>query len=241
MWRAIEGGFYKTHNLASPILDIGSGDGLFARIFFQNKVIIGIDLWEKDLRRAKKRLVYKQVFKASSTALPFMSNSFSSCVSNCTLEHIKDIDVAFSEVSRILKSKGLFAFTVPTADIGKGFLFGSHLEKIGLKGLVSLTSSFRKKIFSEYHNLTELEWKKKVEEGGFEVLKVEPFFGKKAMQLWSILFLLEAWRIGLRLIIGRFYIFPQVRKVIGPLFARWVDVRKEKKNPAALFFLCKKR
>ncbi|MDI6751764.1 MAG: class I SAM-dependent methyltransferase [bacterium] len=241
MWRQIEGGFYKTQNLPPLTLDIGCGDGLFAEIFFKDTPMIGIDLWENDLKRAKKRGVYKGICKAGATALPFMSNSFFSCVSNCTLEHIKEIDLAFAEIARVLKPKGLFAFTVPNADIGKGFLYSWWFEKIGFKGFSHLVSLFRKRIYGEYHNLTELEWTKKVEEGGFIVVKVEPFFGRKAMGLWSILFLLEAWRLGLRLIIGRFYLFPEIRRIIGPFFARWIDVRAWQENPAALFFLCSKK
>ncbi|HAW49728.1 TPA: hypothetical protein DCX16_02100 [bacterium] len=240
MWRAIEGKFYLDAGLNEPILDIGCGDGLFASMFFKGKKLFGMDISYSEACRAKKRRVYKSVLLSDAPKLPFKDQSFSSVLSNCSLEHIENVKDVFYDVFRVLKQGGLFCFTVPTDLIGENFLFGDFLKKIGMRPIASFFSFVRKRIYKEYHNLSIDTWRNMVEKAGFEVVEYKGFFGKKIMGVWSILFFLEGWRVIFKYLFGRWYLFNIFREKQAKFFARFVrDIPRN--EPVCVFFLCRKR
>ena len=51
--RALEGEIYQSLPFERPILDLGCGEGLFAKIVFAEKIDTGIDPNPKELKRAE--------------------------------------------------------------------------------------------------------------------------------------------------------------------------------------------
>src|SRR5690349_2533931 len=71
-----------------PILDLGSGDGIFAKIFFSQPVDVGIDISVEETCRAVHQKIYNELFVADAHQMPFSSNRFATVFSNSVLEHI---------------------------------------------------------------------------------------------------------------------------------------------------------
>jgi len=110
----------KAPPLDAPSLDLGCGDGRFLRHLF-GRCTVGLDLIEKEARRARRSGTYRIVVRGDAHSLPFPSESFSSVISNCVVEHIPDADRLVAEVSRILRPGGNFTFTTWTPG------FSAHL------------------------------------------------------------------------------------------------------------------
>lgn len=105
-------------NADHTLLDLGSGIGS-SSLYVGKKIgckITGIDQVSGQVAyaqmRAQDQLLKNISFlKASGDALPFDNNSFDRCMSSEVLCHIEEKEPVLKEVYRVLKPKGLFAFT----------------------------------------------------------------------------------------------------------------------------------
>ena len=102
---------YKPFN--APILDIGCGDGFFAKIAF-GRIDIGLDVKNSEINEAKEKKVYKKIVIYDGKKIPFPDNYFSTIICNSSFEHIPNIDEVLKESARVLKKNGNMYFTVPT-------------------------------------------------------------------------------------------------------------------------------
>jgi hypothetical protein len=57
--RAVEDRFYQEIPLASPVLDLGSGDGHFASVAFDHRLDVGLDPWPAPMKEAQQRGAYR--------------------------------------------------------------------------------------------------------------------------------------------------------------------------------------
>jgi len=100
------------------VLDIGCGKGDF---LFANQELwssmAGVDILEESIAKARMRnskipATFAQL-AAGSQKLPFRKSAFDLVVSIATLQYLDDLELLFSEVSRVLKKNGVFIFEVP--------------------------------------------------------------------------------------------------------------------------------
>ena len=82
------------------ILDIGCGDGSFARKKFPNAEIIGIDLHSGEVEGDMRHL-------------PFKGYTFDIVLSNHSIEHLQDPRDMIDEVKRVLVPYGKFIINTP--------------------------------------------------------------------------------------------------------------------------------
>src|SRR5436190_3319850 len=99
----------RKYECPEPILDVGCGDGLFARIAFVGRQVWGIDIDAAEGRHAANASVYEQVILGDVTRARLPQEFFASCIANCSLEHIPRIEDALRNIRRSLH-KGAEAF-----------------------------------------------------------------------------------------------------------------------------------
>jgi 2-polyprenyl-6-hydroxyphenyl methylase/3-demethylubiquinone-9 3-methyltransferase len=97
------------------ILDVGCGGGLLAEEFArQGYGVTGIDPSESSLKTAREHAetnnLHIEYIKGSGEILPFNSGSFDVVLCCDVLEHVQDLPKVISEVSRVLKTGGLFVY-----------------------------------------------------------------------------------------------------------------------------------
>ncbi len=93
------------------ICDIGTGDGQIARLLTANgSQVIGVDPTEAQLVVAQQRSGGPSYVRAGADALPLDNESVDAVLACLVFEHIDNVDAAISEVARILKPGGRFAF-----------------------------------------------------------------------------------------------------------------------------------
>lgn len=98
-----------------PVLDLGTGTGDLACSFHArhpDQSLTIVDLAHNMTRCAADRLPGVLAFDADAEALPLVDHSFGLVLSSSMYQWVNDLPQAFSEVARILKPGGLFAFAL---------------------------------------------------------------------------------------------------------------------------------
>ena len=107
------------------VLDVGCGEGRHSitAYMLENIESVGVDLSLKDLKTTRERFhEFKDpdndqkslnISVANGQLLPFADNSFDKVICSEVLEHIPDYRSVLKEISRVLKTGGIFAASVP--------------------------------------------------------------------------------------------------------------------------------
>jgi len=96
----------------SRVLDLGCGRGGVVELFWRDvKLAAGIDPDEPSLTERRTRGM--PVVTGRGEDLPFAGESFDLIVSLWVLEHLRDPEIVFSEVQRVLRPGGHFVFLTP--------------------------------------------------------------------------------------------------------------------------------
>lgn len=103
------------------ILNIGAGTGDDLPVINQFGEIYVIDVDSNTLELISQKLVFEKRV-CDACRLPYPNNFFDLALAFDVLEHIEDDSLAINEIYRVLKSGGLFIFTVPAFS----FLYSSH-------------------------------------------------------------------------------------------------------------------
>src|SRR4051812_42839859 len=74
--RTLECRLLSEQKLNRPILDLGCGDGLFARILFADRIDTGIDPNQKELRKAERTAAYKELIHCFGSRIPKPDGSY---------------------------------------------------------------------------------------------------------------------------------------------------------------------
>lgn len=104
------------------ILEIGVGKGdLAAKLSYQieHTVIsyLGIDISGEGIRIAQQNVDSRfQFLVASGTLLPFKSQQFDIVICSEVIEHIIEKEKLFTEISRVLRSRGTLLMTTPNPE-----------------------------------------------------------------------------------------------------------------------------
>lgn len=93
------------------VLDVGCGDGQIARALAAGGAeVTGIDPTERNLQVARERGGGPVYVRGEAADLPFRDAEFDAVVACLVFEHIDELDSAVSEVARVLRPGGRFAF-----------------------------------------------------------------------------------------------------------------------------------
>ncbi len=162
LWRAVEVDVLRSFlPTIGNCLDLGCGDGKLTAILFENNdntnlEIVGIDGDEYETIQAAQLPLYKRVHTSLASNIPEDAESFDFIISNSVLEHIQNIEETIAEISRLLKSKGKFVFTVPGSNFHSclhGTLFNSTSRERYLREIDERLAHYRYLSLAEWEVL----------------------------------------------------------------------------------------
>lgn len=198
-------------DLPEPILDVGCGDGLFARLAYPGRATWGIDINPTEVQRAQASRSYQTLICGNICQVDLPTAFFGSAVANCSLEHVPDLHGALSNIRRSLKQDAPFALFVPTPNWAEHLALPETLRKLGLAGLARAYGDGLDKIFSHIHLYDQAGWTRILERAGFADMVFENVVGRQSS--WAYDLLLYPSLVGLltKKLTGRWVTSPTLR------------------------------
>lgn len=198
--RSMEANIWSLCKFKAPILDVGVGNGQLTNFLFKNhpQIDMGIDIEESGLEMARKlkmsrnKTRYKRIICANAEKMPFEKESFSTVISNSTLEHIADDFKALSEIARVLKKDGLFFMTVPSEYLEK-WVFEYEKQRNKSQAQDNLNKFNDRTNHLHYRSLDE--WKKKFKKNNLKIVFCKYYLPKKTALLWYKLFKISTYKL----------------------------------------------
>lgn len=180
--RAVECRLLAEVEMPEPLLDIGCGDGVFARILGDGRWFAGVDTWAEGVRQAAARRAYRYALVASGTRLPFADGAFRTVVSNCVLEHIPDVDAVLREANRVLGVGGRFVLTVPSHRFAEMLCVSTWCRRVGLTRLGRAYGNWFNRKARHYHCDPPEAWIARLDDAGFAVDRWQYYLSHAALQ-----------------------------------------------------------
>ena len=207
--------------VVGPVLDVGCGDGLFTTLAYPELDTWGIDVSEREAARAQSSRAYRQVICRSvsdqASALP--EAFFATCIANCSIEHVLDLDAALHNIRRALRPGGLFYLTVPRRDWTETLPLRRALSKVGLGDLGRAYGAALDAQFVHHHLYDAEGWAARISGVGFVDVEWEPLGTGSSQAAF------EAWLLPslagylTKRITGRWVLSPSPRRLYAwPVF-----------------------
>lgn len=230
--------FQKFLPLKKPILDVGCGDGFFAKVAFspkkqvpnsksqinkENIIDIGLDLERSRIGEARNRGIYNKIVIYDGRKIPFTKDSFNTVISNCVLEHIPDLALTLTEIMRVLRPKGKFITTV-MAKPWEENLFCSRFLGDGYK------TWMRRK--QEHRNLfSKIQWDRIFTDTGFKIKESIGYLSSQACRLIDIGHYLSLPNLITYKLFSQWVMFPGLmkffpQKCLGKIISKRVKADK---------------
>ena len=205
--RGIESGLYP-EKLKSPSLDIGCGDGFFAKYTFGKR---GIDIGvEVDIRMpgiTTSSRAYNKVIIFNGVRLPFLTGTFLSVISNSVLEHTDHPSKLIKEIGRVTKTGGTFFLTVPTINFRECLLGVRIFNKLGLAPAAKSYGNFMDIVTRQKYYWPGSKWNLTLETAGFEIINHTTYFGPRAMAWFDLTHWLSISSIITKFVFRRWVLF----------------------------------
>tara|TARA_R110002049_G_scaffold29261_13_gene99375 strand:+ start:283 stop:1080 length:798 start_codon:yes stop_codon:yes gene_type:complete len=227
--------------LDQPQLDLGCGDGHFARLAYHSAPAVGVDVNAARLNEAKQRRSHRLLLTAKAQSLPLPDCSMASITANCVLEHIPPLDLALKEALRVLQPGGRFIFGVPSHRFADMLLGATLLRRIHLQHWAAAYGSWFNRHSEHHHVYSPAEWIVRLQDHGFDVEHWEYYMSAPGLRAFDLCHYLGLPRLLSYRLTGRWVVRP-----IGPvnrLYERWLRPHYEAPAPdegAYIFFHARK-
>lgn len=165
-WRAV---FGYSRLFSSPVLDLGCGDGSIGRLFLGDRDIVGIDLNQKPLGKAK--ILLKKVVQADARHLPFRDGVLGSIFSNCAMEHFPDLDTCLAAIARVLRPGGILIATVPGLHWKTLYFWNRFFLALGLRHFGQQIVDAHDRRACHYNIFGPMEWTARLQKAGLEPIE----------------------------------------------------------------------
>ena len=232
LMRAVECDHLSRLPFQRPILDAGCGDGTFARILFNGRVVdAGVDADEREVRRARRTRCYGELESGRLERLPFESERFATVFSNCVLEHIPDVESALREIHRVLKPGGRFYMTVPSPRC-TAFLLWTHVfERLRLRRLARWYADLTLRLFKAEHVMEPEEWVSVLGRVGFGTERYEPYMPLKATRLQDLFLPAALPSLLAKSLVGKPLLFSRIHRLKVRLYRHWLRAAYQQRAP----------
>lgn len=237
-------------NFLPPVLDIGCGDGLVAKVILESRNIdkfdVGLDISTREIKKAQKSRSYKKCVVGDVYNLPFPDNSFQTVFSNSTIEHLNNLEAGLSEVSRVLKPKGQLIITVPSAFFA-GYLLGNRFFSIlGLNIVAKWYARFFHFLVRHRNIHNHEQWAKILHNHQLTLIDYYYYHQPSLIQLHELLSYVAIPQHLVKLVIGQWPVFPKLRRILlvpwmKRLFYKLYDSSVSKKEGGSLLLIATKK
>ena len=229
--RAKEASLYdKYQPLAEPTLDVGCGDGYFARVVF-SKMEWGVDVAGSRMNEAGEKRVYRQLIKFDGVKIPLPARVVKTAVSNCTLEHVEELEKLLKEIYRVVEPGGKLLTTVMAKpweeNLAGGIIMGNGYKEWMRKKQVHLNL------------LSYDQWKKAFEKTGWKIKEAVGYLSPAACKWLDVLHYFSLPSLVSYKLTGRWVMWPNMLPVGWLARIARDNVRPEKAG--AIFFDLVKR
>src|SRR3989338_942690 len=94
------------------LLDVGCGAGIHAKIYWgKGAKVYGVDISKTMVEMAQKNCPSVEFKIGSISKLPYPNSKFDIVTASLSLHYIKNLDIAFKEINRVLKKDCLFYYS----------------------------------------------------------------------------------------------------------------------------------
>lgn len=198
-------------DLAEPLLDVGCGDGLFAKLAYPKKQAWGIDINPSEVQRAQRTASYMTLICGNITGVHLPEGFFGSAIANCSLEHVSDIQGALRNIRGALKPNGQLVLIVPTPNWTHHLAVAEALEAVGLVAVARAYGDALDRVFAHVHLYDTEGWRAQLGQAGFTTEEVQPIVSRATS--WAFDLMLYPSLIGylMRRLTGRWIAAPSLR------------------------------
>lgn len=214
--RSLECEILSSCEFVRPVLDIGCGDGVFAKVLFVDRVNTGIDYDPAEIGRARQHDRYDELICCGGASIPKENCSFETIFSNSVLEHIPDVLPVLREQYRLLRPGGRFYVTIPTDRWEKASIPARAFRAVGLAGLADKYARSYNSFWRHYHAYPEERWIALFQNVGFEVVDKKTYAPPDVTTLLDGLTFVAGPAIVTKKIAGRWIVLPALRRILAP-------------------------
>ena len=212
MIRVVEALLVGAEPLVGPVLDVGCGDGHFARAVLAPSrgapIDAGIDPWFPSVRESQASGAYRMALASGGEAMPFPDGTFNTVVSNCVLEHIPPLAATLREISRVLAPGGRLVITVPSDRFAPSLFWPRALTAAGMPGLGEAYGDWFNGISKHFHTYDRPGWTARLAEAGLEVSHWSSYLLPDAMGLFDLSHYYGAPTLVTKRLLGRWILWP---------------------------------
>ena len=213
----------REFDLNEPILDVGCGDGLFARLAYADKQVWGIDINPTEIRRAQATSSYKTLICGNVCEVDLPRRFFASAIANCSLEHVPDLPGALRNIRASLRDGAPFLLIVPTPEWTRHLALPELLSKLGLPTLAQAYGDALDRVFRHVHLHEAPWWAARLAEAGFETVETRHIMSRSIS--WAFELLLPPSAIGwlVKKLTGRWVLSPSLRSLTADTARAAID------------------
>jgi SAM-dependent methyltransferase len=206
--------------LPEPILDVGCGDGLFAKLAYPDAQVWGIDVNPHEVRRAQATKSYRTLVCADVCDVSLPAGFFGSAVANCSLEHVPDIERALANVRRALAPGAPFVLIVPTPRWTESLLVPKVLRSIGMGAAARAYGRGLDRVFRHEHLYDAEGWGALLARAGFAMEEVRPLVSEATSVAFDAMLPASTIAWVTKKLTGRWIAVPAVRPATAELARR---------------------